>query len=548
MTDCFFIGHNQIDFSSYEKKLRTIGKHSPTYRDLNLNFLYKNDVPYSAADFYNLHFGTYEDSPLDIGETFSTAIAYLGNYLHKRNLSFDFINSFQNEKEKLKQTLTEGSIMSVAIITTLYVSEEPITEIVEYIRKYNDKVKIIIGGPYIFNQFSHRNDVQKRSLLKLLDADYVIENSKGEQTLVELLVQLKNNKVIDTKNIYVKGGYGKFDFYGKKDEKIDLDKENIDWNIFLDRIKGYIGVRTTISCPFECSFCSFPEHAGEYQTMNVSSIEKELDIIANSQQIKHIHFIDDTFNIPPNRFKDILKTIIKKNYGFTWHSHFRCQFADEETVRLMEKSGCTGVFLGLESGSQEILDRMNKKTTIEKYQMGLDLLRNSSILTMGCFIIGFPGESEETIEKTFSFIKNSGLDFYRAQLWYCDVTTPVYKNRLTRNEGLEGAGFNWKHRTMDSDTACGFIEQKILEFEDPIWMPEYNFEFDAVFHLLHRGVSIEDVKFYLKCFREGLIQKIMYPENANISSNTLDRMLSKIQRKNCIGKKGHSGLNVEFDF
>ncbi len=81
-------------------------------------------------------------------------------------------------------------------------------------------------------------------------------------------------------------------------------------------------------------------------------------------------FIDDTFNVPLPRFKDLGRLMIQEQYNFNWFSYFRCSNSDEEAFDLMAKSGCKGVFLGIESGSPSILKNMNKAATIERYAEG----------------------------------------------------------------------------------------------------------------------------------------------------------------------------------
>ena len=82
----------------------------------------------------------------------------------------------------------------------------------------------------------------------------------------------------------------------------------------------------------------------------------------------------------------------------------------------MAQSGCKGVFLGIESGSPHILKLMTKAATIEKYADGMKLLRQYDILTFGSFIVGFPGETSETVKETADFIKENKPDYWRADI------------------------------------------------------------------------------------------------------------------------------------
>ncbi len=525
--DCFFIGHNEMNFVQYEKRIREMGIDSGAYRDLDKNFIRYNNIPYHASEIFNIitrnHGGSTADiQPLTMGDTFNLAIAYLGTYLHRRKLTFDYINSFQEEKVTLMKKLAEGNILTIAIITTLYVSVFPILEIMEFIKKYNDTAKIIIGGPFISNQVRSLDPMELEYLFKSIDADFYVNSSQGEATLVKIIDTLKNNLPLEgIDNIYYKVN-NRFQQNPLSKENNRLSENMVNWDLFSHNIHQHINMRTSISCPFSCTFCGFPEHAGPYQTSAVEEIREELNQVNKIESLKSVQFIDDTFNVPVKRFKEILRMIIKNNYKFQWHSHFRCQFADRETVELMKESGCEGVFLGIESGSNTILENMNKAAVVDKYLQGIALLKEYEILTYGSFIIGFPGETDETIQQTLQFIKESGVDFYRAQLWYCDTMTPIWKEK--EKFAIRGSHFEWKHVTSDAKTAAKITDEIFLSIETPIWVPQYNFECDGLFHLLHRGLSLHQVKNFIKAFNKGIKEKLTNPCQKDVSSEVIKEL------------------------
>ncbi|MGH9760236.1 MAG: radical SAM protein, partial [Blastocatellia bacterium] len=168
-------------------------------------------------------------------------------------------------------------------------------------------------------------------------------------------------------------------------------------------------------------------------------------------------------------------------------SYFRCSNSDEETIDLMGRSGCKGVFLGIESGSPSILGNMNKAATIEKYADGVRMLKERGILTFGSFIIGFPGETEDTVAETVDFIKNNGLDYYRAQPWYCEPGTPILRER--EKYQIEGEGFVWSHSSMDSSEAMDHVERIFLTVKESLWLPQWSFDFWIIPYLIGKGLS-----------------------------------------------------------
>lgn len=524
--DCLLIGHNEIRFEEYEKVAKKMGLNSGVYRDLNLNYIKYNDKPYTATGIFNLLNNTEgKYKPVKFGETFSAAVAYMGSYLNRNGLTFDYVNSFQDEKARLAEILVRNNIETIAILTTLYVFALPIIEIINFIKEYNQTAKIIVGGPFVSTQIrAQEKPVLEYLFTNSIQADFFVNSSQGEATLVKLVHALKNNLPVEQiENIYYKV-HGKLFSTPILKEDNKLSNNPVNWNLFSENTGAFVNIRTAISCPFSCSFCGFPEHAGDHQVLDVEGIEKELDQLDKIGTVKSINFVDDTFNVPLKRFKEILKMMIKNKYSFKWHSYFRCQYADGETIEMMKESGCEGVFLGIESGNEQILKNMNKASHLDQYLKGIALLKEYDITTFGSFIIGFPGETSETVQDTVRFIKESGIDFYRAQLWYCEPITPIWKQK--EKYRITGESFEWSHATMDSKTACDLIDSIFKTIEDPIWIPQYNFDFDTIWHLVHQGISIEDIKIFLRAFAGGIKEKFPDRGRREISNAAINQLMS----------------------
>jgi radical SAM PhpK family P-methyltransferase len=548
--DCLFIGHNEMNFAEYEKTVRQMGTNSTAYRDLNLNFIRYNKKPYTVSETLNLfclNERSVHTEPVRMLETFSSAIAYLGTYLHRRGYTFDYVNSFQDEKEELKKKLLKENILTVAVITTLYITAFPIIEIVDFVRKYNTAAKIVIGGPFISNKVRTLGPAQLEYLFKnTIEADFCVFSSQGEATLVNIIDALKNDLPLgQINNIYYKTGNG-LTSTPILIENNKLSENMVDWDLFAGKVGKHIAIRTSISCPFSCAFCGSPEHAGKYQTVDVGVIEKEFNRLNNIDSLQSVHIVDDTYNVPVKRFKEILRMMIKNKYKFKWHSHFRCQFADREMVELMKESGCMGVFLGIESGSDRILKNMNKAASVEKYRHGISLLKENEIVTYGSFILGFPGETAETVRETIRFIRETGIDFYRAQVWYCDPITPIWQQRDKYD--LKGSNFEWKHKTMDSKTASDWVDRIFLTIDKSIWVPYHHFDFDNLWHLLHHGLSMEEIKDFLKSFNDCLKEKLLTPSLEEVSYESISKMKVACLQDNFLDVEGGVIDRSEADF
>lgn len=509
--DCVIIGNNQMKFKDYVRSIERMGVKSGAFRDINLHYYKDANNYYSMADFYNKEYMEPDvEQPLSYNNMLSATIAYLGTFLNKHNISFSYINSFQEQKAELASLIIEKKVKSVAITTTYYVSVLPILEIIDFVRQYSSAVKIIVGGPFIATQHRILNESEMNYLYREIDADFYINSSQGEMALVKVINSIKKiEDIFRVENVAFK----KNDKFIKNKiikENNCLEDNAVDWKLFSDCGKKMVAVRTAISCPFSCSFCSFPQHAGEFTYISPMRLYDELEQLNSSVDVNSVYFLDDTFNVPINRFKEILRLMANRKWSFKWNSHFRCQYVDREMVELMKKSGCEGVFLGIESGNQSMLENMNKKSRIEEYYRGIELLREYEILTYASFIIGFPGETKETIKDTIQFIEKAKPDFYRAQLWYYDTTTPIH---LKSSEyGLRNSQFEWEHNTMNYEEAADWIDYIFLNVKNSIWLPQNNFDYSSLFNLLSRGRNIDSIKQMIVRFNEQVALKIKNKE------------------------------------
>jgi radical SAM PhpK family P-methyltransferase len=521
--DCFIIGQNQISFQEFEQSVRARGVNSCAYRDLAINTFQHNDIFCTATDMYNMYCcDNISRQPIKDVEAFNAGIAYIGSYLHRRGFSFDFVNSFRDEKDYLKEKLEHEDVFTIAILTTHYLTTDPITEIIKFIKKYNQKAKIAVGGPFIANVIRLFASSVLNHLFNFLGADFFVNSSQGEAALVKLISSLKHDLPLNKiNNIYYKTDKG-FESTSILREDNNLSENMVIWDLFSDRVGEFVDVRTAISCPFSCSFCAFPLHAGKYRTADVEAVEAELKQLNKIKSVKAVSFIDDTFNIPGKRFKKILRMMLKNKFGFKWHSYIRCQFVDSEMVELMKESGCEGVFLGVESGNDQILKNMNKAGPIAKCYEGIALLKKYGIITVGNFIIGFPGETDETVGDTIEFIKKSGVDFRRTQSWYYDHSTPIAAEK--DKYMMEGQNFEWNHKTMNSQRVCDIIEEIILTLEEPVRWPMYHFEWTNILQLNHKGVTFDKTKKFLKIFDNGVKEKLRDPSRKEVSPGIIEQI------------------------
>ena len=326
----------------------------------------------------------------------------------------------------------------------MYVFEQNIWEVVSYIRRHAKNAKIIAGGPYISKQAEEREPEYLKPLFKYLNADFYCFSREGEQTLTQLIDALKNKTdLASIPNLAYRQGR---DFMLTKhvNEHNPLSSNLVDYSLFADeyRKSGWANVRVSDGCPYACAFCAFPEHGNErYITISLQGIERELDAIHEAGAITHIFFIDATLNVPKKQFRDMLRLMIDKQYGFKWHCFFRCDQTDEETIALMKQAGCVGVFLGLNLQMRQSSKIWTRRLTrqifwtndavVQEIRYSANDLWFRSVSPVGAF---------KSAQESFIFIEEIQPDFTESR---CGSAT------RPRQSGADGTNSSSKARVMD---------------------------------------------------------------------------------------------------
>src|SRR5581483_3603047 len=110
-----------------------------------------------------------------------------------------------------------------------------------------------------------------------------------------------------------------------------------------------------------------------------------------------------------------------------------------------------------------------------QYARGVTWLKDHGIMTFGSFIIGFPGETADTVQQTIDFINSTGIDLFRASIWFAEPGTPIMNRK--EQYGIEGHTYQWRHNTMNSDEAVAQSERVFWSVENSDWLPKASFGF-----------------------------------------------------------------------
>lgn len=248
-------------------------------------------------------------------------------------------------------------------------------------------------------------------------ADYIIIG-EAEQTLLELVNALKKEKQPNTSLIN-----GLAFLSEKKIVKTparlvlkELDElplpawDLIDITPYKNtwlRGHGFFSINfvTTRGCPYKCNWCAKPIYGNRYNSHSPQNIAKQIKELQSKFGFTHIWFADDIFGLKPNWLKEFNAAIKELQLVIKYKIQSRADLLlEDENIRYLAESGCDEVWMGAESGSQKVLDAMDKGTTIEQIKEATQLLKKYNIKP--CFFLqfGYTGELIEDIEKTILMV------------------------------------------------------------------------------------------------------------------------------------------------
>lgn len=183
-----------------------------------------------------------------------------------------------------------------------------------------------------------------------------------------------------------------------------------------------VQIFTGRGCPYKCTFCSWPVTlmGRKYRARSAGNIADEFEYVQDElPEVKEIFIEDDTFTINKKLVREVCKEIKRRKVNITWSCNARAD-VDYETMKAMKKAGCRLLIVGYESGSDETLKNIKKGITIEQMKSFTKDAKKARLMIHGDFIVGLPGETKETADKTMKFIKE-----LKPNILQVAVATPI---------------------------------------------------------------------------------------------------------------------------
>jgi radical SAM superfamily enzyme YgiQ (UPF0313 family) len=213
---------------------------------------------------------------------------------------------------------------------------------------------------------------------------------------------------------------------------------------------------TSRGCPYQCVYCWFPQtiygHKWRYQS--AERVVAEMEHLHREYGVREIRVDDDIFELNRDRVMQICRMLQEKGMDLTWSPQCRPDRMDLDLLREMKKAGCSRILYGCESASQEILDKMKKNIKVEAIENATRWTKEAGIDVHNCFILGFPWDTRETVEKTIRYAYNLNAEFCQF-----GIATPLPGTRLTdlvEEEGALVSGDDWSQHDGFSKAAVSY--------------------------------------------------------------------------------------------
>jgi anaerobic magnesium-protoporphyrin IX monomethyl ester cyclase len=247
-------------------------------------------------------------------------------------------------------------------------------------------------------------------------ADYVIRG-EGESTLVELLHTLSRDETVSTVSGITYRRAGDLIKNATRAVMRELDKLPLPaWDLvdlepyrkIWKKNHGYfsLNIATTRGCPFKCNWCAKPIYGNRYNSRSPEHVADELALLIGKYDVEHFWMCDDIFGLKPGWIANFRDEIRKRNLRFRYKIQSRVDLLlEEDTIEALAQSGAETVWVGAESGSQKILDAMDKGTTVEQIAGATKRLQAHDIRVAFFLQFGYPGETREDIDKTVRMVR-----------------------------------------------------------------------------------------------------------------------------------------------
>lgn len=387
------------------------------------------------------------------------------------------------------EEMAKRNPLAVCVSTSMVLNVTDLKRVVARVRAAMPGVTIIVGGPLIWKLFTWTSllggappdavqadvagpndsdwtlfDADRTDL----DIDVMVISQHGSKPLLGVLAELEKGSrcsLTTIPNIAVRQSSGHLALNHRADEAIDWNTDFTRWDL-VEEMPTWIPIRTSIGCPYRCEFCDFCRMMPKPFLRSATSLAEELATIKERNRRSIVHVTDEIVFAGRKRLREVCQTFIDSRAVMYWGGFMRAAPFIKQEIDLIKKSRFRWGMMGVESGDQGQLDRMNKRQKVTATKECIEALDHAGVSLLMTMLVGFPGENEKTIENTIEFLSN--LDVARSAyelfpLWVFPMSGLARPEQRQRFQ-LTGLGRDWRHRTMDragAERACEHIFRSV---------------------------------------------------------------------------------------
>ena len=358
-------------------------------------------------------------------------ILYISAWLEQHGYDNEVFDSTFSSFDNLCARLLDQRPEVVGIYTNL-MTKLNVLRIIRFIKSREElqHTKIILGGPEVRNH-----------AIKFLEhgADFIVFG-EGEQTMLELVQYLEGTFTGTLTDIEGISYLDKEKGFVQNRERTKLksvdvlpfpNRYKVNLSLYFDAWKGRhgtsaISVSTMRGCPYSCKWCSRAVYGQSYRRRSPQKVVDEIAYIKEHYNVDSIWFVDDVFTVSHQWLETFTEEITRRNVVMPFECITRADRMSEDVILNLKKSGCFRVWIGAESGSQKIIDLMDRRVEVEQVQQMIQLARKHGLQAGTFIMVGYPGETKEDIYATVQHLKNADPDLFTITVAYPIKGTPLY--------------------------------------------------------------------------------------------------------------------------
>lgn len=427
-------------------------------------------------------------------------ILYISAYLEERHIQHEvFDTTFSSEQEWWSYVEEEQPD-----VIAFYVNLMTKVKIIQLIRKLRsserlEATKIVLGGPDItYNEENYLD----------AGADFLVIG-EGEETFTELVQQLMSKESLKNVNGLTYKENGNIIRNDARVKVKDIDSLPLP-NRSRFPIQKYLGtwktahgksalnVSTQRGCPYTCKWCSTAVYGQSYRRRSPEKVVEELKVLMETYQPDSFWFVDDVFTVSHKWMRGFAEAMKSAELEVQYECITRAERMNEEIIQILKETGCFRVWIGAESGSQKIIDAMDRRVDIDVVRDQLIATRKAGIETGTFIMVGYPGETYEDILQTASYLESALPDQFTITKSYPIKGTSLY-DEVERQITKQPDWFSSTDREIDFKR----------EYPDHFY--------EAAIRYIHNRVK-------LKRNNEGVIDRWKTKLKVAISHNTMKRI------------------------